>query len=281
MKRITDLPEDIELKGNDVMPVVDVDANVTKQAKMDTLLKFIIPNNAGAHNSIYRGKDITNLFYDGTLSKQITAGTFDDIFIGDYIIGSTSKKKYLVADINYRKRTGYPKETTQNHVLMIPEVNMGNAKMNETNITTGAYVGSQMYTTNLNPFREVIRTDFGVSHILKHCEYFQSATSNGAASAGQWIENTDIDLMNEPMCYGSYIFTPKTSVSGSNTQVPNLYTIDKSQLSLFRMRPDLISNRQWFWLRDVVSSASFANVRSMVMLIGLLLRVRLVFAPLF
>lgn len=51
---------------------------------------------------IFRGKDITDLFYDGTLSKQIANGTFDDIFIGDYIIGKTSGNKYLVADLDYR-----------------------------------------------------------------------------------------------------------------------------------------------------------------------------------
>lgn len=51
---------------------------------------------------IFRGKDITDLFYDGTLSKQIANGTFDDIFIGDYIIGQTSGNKYLVADLDYR-----------------------------------------------------------------------------------------------------------------------------------------------------------------------------------
>lgn len=30
---------------------------------------------AGAHNAIYRGKDITDLFYNGTLSQQVAAGT--------------------------------------------------------------------------------------------------------------------------------------------------------------------------------------------------------------
>jgi len=29
---------------------------------------------------------------------------------------------------------------------------------------------------------------------------------------------------------------------------------------LFTFRPDMISNRQWFWLRDVVSAANFADV---------------------
>lgn len=38
--------------------------------------------------------------------------------------------------------------------------------------------------------------------------------------------------------------------------------LKKSQLPLFVFRPDLISNRQWYWLRDVISSAYFAYVDS-------------------
>lgn len=70
--------------------------------------------------------------------------------------------------------------------------------------------------------------------------------------------------MNETMVYGSNIF--KNCLNGSN--IPNNYTIDKSQLSLFRLRHDLTvalndsGGRQWYWLRDVVSSALFAVVGS-------------------
>lgn len=42
--------------------------------------------------------------------------------------------------------------------------------------------------------------------------------------------------------------------------VPALCTVDKSQYPLFAFRPDLISNRNSFWLRDVVSDANFARV---------------------
>lgn len=70
--------------------------------EINSLKQIVVASNSGAHNAIYRGKDITDLFYNGTLSQQIAAGTFDDIFVGDYIIGQTSGRKYLVADINYR-----------------------------------------------------------------------------------------------------------------------------------------------------------------------------------
>jgi hypothetical protein len=229
-------------------------------AKFSNLKSIVVASNAGAHNAIYRGKDITDLFYDGTLSKQIAAGTFDDIFVGDYIIGKTSKRKYLVADINYRLHMG-DTECTKPHILMIPEKIMGTAMMNDTHVTTGAYVGSKMYTTNLTPFKTIIKNDFGAGHILKHRNHLQNAVTNGYETGGTWYDS-DIELMNEIMVYGCQIF--KNAMSGTN--VPNNYQIDNSQLSLFRLRHDSIvarndaGGRYWYWLRDVVSSSNFANV---------------------
>lgn len=229
-------------------------------AKFADLKSIVVAPNAGAHNAIYRGKDITDLFYNGTLSEQIAAGTFDDIFIGDYIIGRNSGRKYLVADINYRLNCG-DTECTTPHVLMIPEKIMGTAKMNDSNITTGAYVGSKMYTEYLTPFKTVINNDFGSGHILSHRQYLKNAVTNGYESAGEWKDST-IELMNELMVYGSNIF--HNIQHGTN--VPQSHTIDKSQLSLFRLDKSKIvarndnNERYWYWLRDVVSSSNFAFV---------------------
>ena len=228
--------------------------------KINSLKQIVVASNAGAHNAIYRGKDITDLFYDGTLSKQIAAGTFDDIFVGDYIIGKTSKRKYLVADINYRLHMG-DTECTKPHILMIPEKIMGTAMMNDTHVTTGAYVGSKMYTTNLTPFKTIIKNDFGAGHILKHRNHLQNAVTNNYESGGTWYDS-EIELMNECMVYGSNIW--HNILCGTN--FPNNYEIDNSQLSLFRLRHDLIvarndaGDRWWYWLRNVVSSSAFAGV---------------------
>lgn len=228
--------------------------------KINALKQIVVAPNAAAHNAIYRGKDITSKFYDGTLSQQIAAGTFDDVYIGDYIIGQTSGRKYLVADLNYRLHMG-DTECTTPHILMIPEKIMGTANMNDTNVTTGGYIGSKMYTTNLTPYKNVIKSDFGAGHILKHRNVFTNAVTNGYASGGAWYDS-EIELMNENMVYGAPIFT--NVMCGANA--PYNYTIDKSQLSLFRHRHDLTvalndaGQRYWYWLRDVVSSASFADV---------------------
>ena len=60
------------------------------------------------------------------------------------------------------------------------------------------------------------------------------------------------------MVYGSAVFRPQNSLGAT---IPNSHTIDKSILPLFQFRPDLIvSNRQWYWLRDVVNATLFAGV---------------------
>ena len=262
IKKITDLVEAQELKIEDILPFVDTANGETKKVQIDKLLNVIIPKNASAHNGIYRGKDITDLFYDGTLSQQIADQTFDDIFIGDYIIGKVSKRKYLVADLNYRLHMG-DTECTTPHILMIPERNMGLEQMNATNITTGAYVGSVMYTATLEKYKSIIKNDFETNHILKHRNHLQNAVTNGYESGGTWFDS-DIELMNEKMVYGCDVF--HNSMHGTN--IPNNYVIDKQQLSLFRLKPDLTvarndaGERYWYWLRDVVSASVFAHVSS-------------------
>ena len=254
IKKITELVKGLPV-NEDVIPFVDSENGITKKVVIDDLLKVIVPKNAGAHNGIYRGKDITDLFYNGTLSQQIAAGTFDDIFIGDYIIGKVSKRKYLVADINYRLNYG-DTECTTPHILMVPERIMGTAKMNDTNTVTGGYYGSKMYTEYLAPFKTVIQNDFEINHILNHKALLKNAVADGKASGWAWYDST-IEIMNECMVYGHNAWG---SHHGYETGA------DKSQLSLFRLNASKIvarndaGERYWYWLRVVASASEFALV---------------------
>ncbi len=224
----------------------------------------MVPASAGAHNALYRGKDLTDLFYDGTLSTEIAAGTFDDIFPGDYIIGKNSGRKYLVADLNYFLHCG-DTECTTPHVVVFPELSMGTAQMNSSNITTGGYVGSEMYTTNLADFKTIIQNDFTVDHILAYRDYLTNAVTSGYPSSGAWTD-CDIELMSESMVYGSKLRSPMSAYNGSSITVVENGTVSKSQLAIFRLDKSKMvafndsGSRQNWWLRDVVSSLDFAYV---------------------
>jgi len=207
--------------------------------------------NAGSHNAIYRGKSL-GTSVTAEQFAAIKAGTFDDMYIGDY--WTINSVVYRIAAFDYYYQTGDTSCTTH-HVVLVPDGNMYTHVMNDTNITTGAYVGSKMYTEGLTQAKETINAAFGSAHILNHRQYLQNAVTDGYASGGSWYDST-VELMTEQNVYGCKIFGNVCNGSA----LPNSYTIDKSQYPLFAFRPDMISNRAWFWLRDVVSASDFADV---------------------
>lgn len=216
-----------------------------------TILDKVTASGAGAHNSIYRG---INLGTSVTAAQfaAIKAGTFDDMYIGDYwVIGGVT---YRIAAFDYYLRAGDTDMTTH-HVTLVPDANMYTHVMNDTNITTGGYVGSKMYTEGLEQAKTTINTAFGSAHVLTHRQYLCNVVTNGKPSGGSWYDST-VELMTEQNCYGGKVF----GAGNDGSTVPSLYTVDKSQFPLFAFRPDMISNRNWFWLRDVVSAANFAYV---------------------
>ena len=241
-----------QLETEDKDSVVEaINELVARIAEDEENLEPLNYDGAGAHNAIYRGKNLGTAF-TAAQSAAIRDGSFKDLYIGDYwtIDGTV----YRIADFDYFLRAG-DTECTTHHAIIVPDVNMDTQKMNDSNVTTGAYVGSKMYTTNMATAKAKIKADFGSAHILAHREYLANAVSNGKQSAGAWYDS-EIELMTESMVYGAPHFAP--ACDGST--VPANYTVACKQLSLFRHRPDLISNRQTYWLRDVVSAAYFAIV---------------------
>lgn len=215
------------------------------------ILDKVTASGAGAHNSVYRGANLGTSVTSAQWAA-IQAGTFDDMYIGDYwVIGGVT---YRIAAFDYYLRAGDTDMTTH-HVTLVPDVPMYTHVMNDTNVTTGGYVGSKMYTSGLTQAKSTINTAFGSTHVLTHRQYLHNAVTNGRPSGGSWYGST-VELMTEQNVYGGKVF----GVGNDGSSVPVLYTVDKSQYPLFAFRPDLISNRQTFWLRDVVSAALFANV---------------------
>lgn len=231
-------------------------ANFKKDLKeymegVNTILEQLTYDNAGAHNSIYRGKNLGTTVTEEQW-EAISSGTFTDLYIGDYwVIGGVN---WRIAAFDYYLNCG-DTSFTKHHAVIVPDTCLYNAQMNTTNVTTGAYKGSAMYTANLTQAKSTINSAFGSSHVLSHRIYLSNATSNGRASAGEWTDST-VDLMCEHMVYGSGIFSPVSD--GSN--VPNNYRVEKGQLPLFALEPSRICNRAAWWLRDVITAANFACV---------------------
>ena len=264
-KKFTDLSVITEAPDNAVLLIHDGNgvkqisaANLKKDVKglIDTaqaMINAIATTGTGAHNAIYRGKSLGSAVTEAQWAA-IKAGTFDDMYIGDYwTIGGVV---YRIAAFDYYYKTGDTSCETH-HITLVPDGNMYTHVMNDTNITTGAYVGSKMYTEGLTQAKTTINSAFGEAHVLNHRQYLKNATTDGYESGGSWYDST-VELMTEQNVYGGKIFG--NSLNG--TALAANYTVDKSQYPLFAFRPDMISNRAWFWLRDVVSASNFAYVYS-------------------
>ena len=237
-------------------------ANFRAKAVEGTEAKIapLLFNNAGAHNAIYRGKSLGSTVTTAQYAA-IKAGTFDDLYIGDYwTIGGVN---YRIAAFDYYLNSGDTSCNTH-HVVIVPDTCLYNAQMHNTssggwesgaaNTTAGGYVGSDMYKSNLEQAKTTIKSAFS-GHVLKHRIYLTNAVANGRASNGAWCDS-EVDLMCEQMVYGSGIFSPVSD--GSN--VPANYRVEKSQLPLFQHEPSRICNRATWWLRDVITASYFAYV---------------------
>lgn len=241
-------------------------ADGTQKIVANKLLQALaeISDDVQIHRNVWGGR---NLGASVTAEQwaQINAGTFHGMLIGDYwVIGGV---KWMIADFDYWLHCGWQDnvtgngECTKHHVNIIPETILYNAKMNETNIVTGAYIGSQMYTANLEQAKTTINNAFGSAHILNHREQLANAATDGRETAHAWVDST-VEIMNESMVYGTERF--HNQVQG--TAWAEYHTIDKTQLAIFRLDPTKIvafnssNQRASWWLRDVVASTTFAHV---------------------
>ena len=200
---------------------------------------------------IFRGKNLGTAL-TAVQKAAIKDGSFKGMFLGDY--WSIGGRIWRIVDMDYWYNCG-DTAFTSHHLVIMPDEALYNAQMNTTNVTTGGYVGSAMYKSNLANAKTIVNAAFQGS-VLIHREYLCNAVANGRPSGGAWFDSS-IELPNESMMYGHPHFSP----TSDGSTVPAIYTISKTQLALFMVCPRFIANRSYNqWLRDVVSSANFAFV---------------------
>lgn len=231
---------------NEVFGLAGTNADDIKTLK--ELTKMLGQTGASRANSFIYEHDLGTSF-TAEQSADIRAGKFELVRTGGY--WTINGRKYWAAHADYRLNCGDTALTTH-HMLVIPDKSFYNHVMNDANDTTGSYYGSKMKTSGLADALATIKADFGADHILTHRILLPNAVSNGASSGWAWYDS-QIDLMNEKMVYGSHAW-------GGGSQNGYDTGADKSQLALFQARPDLITNRENWWLRDVQSAASFCGV---------------------
>lgn len=214
-------------------------------AALQTLTIMLSAPGASRANSFIYEYDLGTSFTNDQ-SADIVAGTFDKVRTGGY--WTINGRKYWAAHADYRLNCG-DTELTKHHMLVFPDKNIYYYHMNATNVTTGAYYGSDMVANGLAQALATVKADFGESHVLTYRNLLANAISGDRSSNWAWYDR-QIDLMNQAMVYGHVVW------AGNGHDVG----CDKSQIALFQARPDLIVNRENWWLRDVQSSTNFCFV---------------------
>ena len=230
-------------KNTDVFAYTD-----EKSAAILKKVEQLTSANAGAHNAIYRGAYMGDTVTDEQYAA-IAAGTFDDLYIGDYwTIGSIN---YRIAAFDYYYNCGNI-NFTKHHAVIVPDTSLYNAKMNTSNVTTGGYTGSAMYKSNLAQAKTTIKAAFGSAHVLTKRELLTNAVNGNTPSGWAWFDS-DVELMNEVQAYGSVAWGEHNgngyNVASCDVQFP-LFMFDRTKLH----------NREDYWLRDVASATNFSYV---------------------
>lgn len=247
--KMTEYPAITKFTADNIL-ITDGDNGTKKIFVGDAILSALHMTSAELHRMICRGE-----YLGSSLTTEqkahIQDGTFEGLWLGDYWV--INNIKWVIVDFDYWYNCG-DTAFTKHHLVIMPEKCLYNAQMNTSNVTTGGYIGSAMYTTNLANAKTIVNSAFG-SAVLTHREHLCNAVSNGRPSGGSWYDST-VELPSEIMMYGHIHF----GVTGDGSNIPNIYTPSKTQLALPMVCPKFICFRETYWLRDVVSSAFFALV---------------------
>ena len=207
-------------------------------------------NNAGFHNSLYRGKYLGNAL-TAEQSAAIIAGTFDGLFIGDY--WTINGVNWLIADFDTYDNDGDTALGTH-HIAVIPDRNLYSAKWNETNTTAGGYVASAIRANikaasgDAQGAEAKVIAAFGNAHVLAYRGLLPSTyDASGHATGWAWVD-CKVELMSEVEVYGF----PAWSMGGLGYEVGHA----KRQLSIFRHNHDVEDIRAYYWLRSVHSATN-------------------------
>lgn len=225
---------------------VNITDELEQKANTNSVLNLY--SNAGFHNSIFRGKYLGDSLTSAQ-SAQIVAGTFDDLFVGDY--WTINGVNWRIADFDPYYNCG-DTALTLHHVAIVPDNLLYSTAWNATNDTSSGYVNSAV-RANIKASsdtaagaEEKVIAAFGASHVLSYRNIYPTTYSNGVATGWAWTD-ARVELMNEMEVYGALVW----SMGGLGYEVG----ISKRQLSLFRLSPQFMNIRALWWLRGVRSAS--------------------------
>lgn len=210
------------------------------------LVNILYNKSAASMNTRYEEKSLGA--FTTAMSTAIQSGDFSQFSCGNTITFGSETLRIMGANVDKNKG-----DTQQgNSLTMMWDSNRLAADgsttkyMNDSDTTSGGYVGSKMYTTTLPNLLSALSSDL-TSHIYSHKELLCNAVSSGVPSGWAWY-SVSIIIPTEEQIYGTKVFgSGGKNVGISYTQFPAL-----------AMCPERITNRSNYWLRNIVSASNFA-----------------------
>jgi len=204
--------------------------------------------NAGYHNSIYRGISLGSTITDAQFN-EIDAGTFSNMFIGDY--WTINSVQWTICHFNYYWRIG-DTEFNKNHLILIPRGGLGDSvwKDGTSPNTNDGYKDSYIRKTTLANYSlpTILNNHAATPKML-----YPTTHTNGKAASWAWIDSQKLELLNEPQVYGHQVRT------NNGDGDPYEDGVDKWQFNIFKFDPSFTNIRANWWLRSV-NSGSYAAV---------------------
>ena len=263
-------------EGNELSNPVDV----VQDGNMHAVTSNAVAKVLGEHNGIFRGKCLNgnpatmypilpigntkNLPGGGYTIEQvmanISAGNFDDIYIGDYFIDSNNKV-YRIAGLDTELNKG-DTPLTSHHAVIVTDFALTTMGWNPTNTTAGGYAASAVQAYCDGDGQAAIESVFGAAHVLTVRDLLSSdmnATAaspgysawQGVASSWEWFSHK-VRLMSEVEVYGARLWSGGYDIGTASEQFP-----------LFRLMPQLATGLRYnYWLSGIASALSACRVGS-------------------
>lgn len=226
------------------------DANRINSTMNDIMRKDspFFTDNTGAHNALYRGKNLGDSY---TPSQQtvIETGEFTDLYIGDY--WEISGIKYYIAAFNY-----FAEEA--NHIVIVPETLFQTSQMYSSATTRYGYANSLIRQKIIDDILPIFRDAFS-NRLLTHSIPLAINVTNNIVTAYAYY-NEVATLMTEEMIIGTPVLKAMRSVTNSDNIANKSYEI--KILPLFLFNPQLLANNNnWAWnIRDPYNDQYFIGV---------------------
>lgn len=236
-------------QGNITTAVGTIETPFASSSLFGNMSIYSMFDSAGAykmHRTTFRGKNLGGKLTTGQ-KAAIQAGTFDDLWLGDYwVIGGIT---YRIVDIDYWYLTGQT-PCTKHHVVVMPDQTMYNAVMNSTATAANGYGRSDMRSSKLNAAKSSINSAFP-SAVVSHTEFFTTSIGSDDVVSQAWYPAT-VEIPSAVMLFGSTYYGYERHV------------VSTSQLSLFAVDRTFMvpSTSVGTWLNNCASTTQFAYVTS-------------------